>query len=248
MSRTLDRISVISAIVSTICAVIATGLAIKGCFREKASERRSLESLSIASNANAIAQEALAVHKATSQQTVEPDIRIYVEGNIPSAEMVVYNNGPIPAVSLSVEKRHIHASRESGNADIEITPPRPWPRGDSDPEDRLWQFMPVLEAKQSFRGELGAGGGVVNGGGKWTTVEVIRIRAHWFRKTDMKEFTKEVLFFNVDLKLYNHAEFQTHELYETVMRGYLGRVMREREGRLEWIRKAQLELKRLKPE
>lgn len=143
--------------------------------------------------------------------SVEPEVRLYVEGKPRMGTIHVYNPGPITVSSLSVS-RFIVLVPYAGSPYSGVL--FDGKSINADPLGELWKFSTTLEPRQSTSGEFTYQGDT-NKGAERIAVHIYDVAYH--RPSDMKEYTKRILFFDDGLKVYNHSEFRSNALYAQVM-------------------------------
>lgn len=160
---------------------------------------------------------ALTTSRQVSYLSIEPDLRGYINGDIPNDDLIILNNGPLPAVNCSILRLHHYLSIDDKQMSAIAYGFRPTPNADFDPDGVVIRFTPKLDCKQTIRIPLSAGGCINT---PTSSVEIIEVTLEYYRESDLMKLKKTLRFVQYGLKLYNYDDFMKHPLYDTTIKNY----------------------------
>jgi hypothetical protein len=177
----------------------------------------ALTALSCSLRSCSIAKSALDTSRQVAHLDIEPDLRGYVQGDIPNDDLVLLNDGPLPAINCSISRLHHYVSVNDEQMSAISYGFRPTPKADFDPDGVVIRFIPKLDCKQTIRLPLSAGACINT---PTSSVEIIEVTLQYYRESDLMKFKKTLRFVQYDLKLYNYDGFMKHSLYDTTIKNY----------------------------
>jgi hypothetical protein len=177
----------------------------------------SIAALLCSARSCVVARSANAIARTTAYLDIEPTIRAYVRGEVPDADLIVVNDGPLPATSLSVSRLHEYI--QVGIEQIYAVSPgiRPAPDPIFDTEGTVVAYAVKLDPKKHITVPLYAGGYFET---PTSSVEVIEVGLQYYRESDLHEFKKDVFFFQFGGHIFDLDQFRKHPASAATLERY----------------------------
>lgn len=151
----------------------------------------------------------------TAHLNINPEIKTYIKGTWPNFEFVIYNDGPIKALNLTIKKLDLNVEKKKiqGIKSTKVV----LSEGNNyewDPKQEIWIYSDELNPKESVSKYISS----VDKGSKWT--KVIKLDVEYYRESDLDIIKKQIFYFSDEDSVYNLSQFRTKPYYSTVMAQY----------------------------